>query len=53
MNSILPSIMQSIKPFHCENIAVGKKGYEVRKTKPNISTPFKAYIYCTKSQNHF
>lgn len=49
MNSILPSIMQSIKPFHCGNIAVGRKGYEVRKTKPNIPTPFKSYIYCTKN----
>lgn len=50
MNSILPSIMQSIKPFHCGNIAVGRKGYEIRKTKPNISTPFKSYIYCTIGQ---
>lgn len=50
MNLILPSIMQSIKPFHCGNIAAGRKGFEVRKTKPNISTPFKAYIYCTKGK---
>ena len=50
MNAILPSIMQSIKPFHCGNIAVGRKGYEIRKTKPNISTPFKSYIYCTIGQ---
>ncbi|MDE5671452.1 MAG: hypothetical protein K2J59_08335 [Eubacterium sp.] len=51
MNSILLSIMQSIKPFHCENIAIGRKGYEVRKTKPNISSPFKSYIYCTKPKS--
>lgn len=50
MNLIRPSIMQSIKPFHCGNIAIGKKGYEVRKTKPNIPTPFKAYIYCTRDK---
>ena len=49
MNLILPSIMQSIKPIHCENIAIGRKEYEVRKTKPNIPTPFKSYIYCTKN----
>lgn len=50
MNLILPSIIQSTKPFHCGNIAVGRKEYEVRKTKPNISTPFKSYIYCTKGK---
>ena len=53
MNAILPSIMQSIKPFHCENIATGRKGFEVRKTKPNIPTPFKGYIYCTKDKEIF
>ena len=53
MNLILPSIIQSIKPFHCGNIAVGRKGYEIRKTKPNISTPFKSYIYCTKDKIPF
>ena len=52
-NSILPSIMQSIKPFHCGNIAAGRKSYEVRKTKPNVSTPFKAYIYCTRDKEIF
>lgn len=50
MKSILPSIMQSIHSIHSENIAIGRKGYEVRKTKPNISTPFKSYIYCTKGK---
>lgn len=44
----MPSIMQSIHSFHCKNIAIGRKGFEVRKTKPNIPTPFKVYIYCTK-----
>lgn len=42
--------MQSIHSIHCENIAIGRKGYEVRKTKPNISTPFKVYIYETKDK---
>ena len=50
MNSILPSIMQSIKPQYCELIAAGKKTIEVRKTKPNVSTPFKSYKYCTKGK---
>ncbi len=45
--------MQSIKPIHCENIAIGRKGYEVRKTKPNISTPFKSHIYVTQPRGYF
>ena len=45
------SIMQSIKPFHCGNIAVGKKTYEVRKTRPKLKPPFKVYIYETKDKN--
>ncbi|MEZ3420852.1 MAG: hypothetical protein K1V95_02885 [Eubacterium sp.] len=40
MNSIIPSILQSIHPFHCENIAIGRKGYEVRKTKPKLKPPW-------------
>lgn len=46
------SIMQSIKPKYCELIAAGRKTYEVRKTKPNIPTPFKAYIYETKDKKY-
>ena len=53
MNVILPSVMQSIKPFHGGNIAVGRKGYEVRKIKPNISTPFKSHIYVTQPRGYF
>ena len=47
MNSILPSIMQSIKPQYCELIAAGKKTIEVRKTRPKLKPPFKVYIYQT------
>lgn len=43
----MKAILQSIRPQHCANIAAGKKTIEVRKTKPNIPTPFKVYIYCT------
>lgn len=43
-------VMISVKPKWCELIAKGKKTIEIRKTKPNISTPFRGYIYCTKSQ---
>lgn len=34
-------------------IASGKKTIEVRKTKPKIEVPFKAYIYCTKGDPVF
>ena len=44
----MKSILISIQPKWCELIANGKKTIEVRKTKPNIETPFKCYIYCTK-----
>lgn len=40
----------SIQPKYCELIASGKKTVEVRKTKPKLDTPFKVYIYCTKSR---
>lgn len=41
--------MLSIQPKWCELIASGKKTVEVRKSRPKIDTPFKCYIYCTKS----
>lgn len=44
------SVMLSIKPKYCELIASGQKTIEVRKTRPNIDTPFKCYIYCTKEK---
>lgn len=49
----MKAILQSIRPQHCANIAAGKKTIEVRKTKPNIPTPFKVYIYCTKPKERF
>lgn len=45
----MKSVMISIKPRWCELIASGKKTIEVRKTRPKCDTPFKCYIYCTKS----
>lgn len=41
------AVMLSIRPKWVEKIAIGKKTIEVRKTKPKLETPFKAYIYCT------
>lgn len=41
------AVMLSIRPKWCEKIANGAKTIEVRKTRPKLETPFKAYIYCT------
>ena len=38
-------VIISIQPKWCELISEGVKTIEVRKTKPNIETPFKVYIY--------
>lgn len=49
----MKSVLLSIQPKWCELIASGEKTVEIRKTKPKIQTPFKCYIYCTKSKNDF
>lgn len=41
------AVLISIRPKWVEKIANGKKTIEVRKTRPKLATPFKAYIYCT------
>lgn len=41
-------VIISIHPKWCERIANGIKTIEVRKTVPQITVPFKCYIYCTK-----
>lgn len=43
------AVMISIRPEWCSLIAQGKKTVEVRKTRPEMETPFKCYIYCTLS----
>ena len=48
----MKSVLISIQPKWCELIANGKKILEVRKTRPNIKTPFKCYIYCTSYNVH-
>lgn len=42
------AVLISIRPKWCELIASGRKTIEIRKTRPQIKTPFKCYIYCTK-----
>jgi predicted transcriptional regulator len=41
------AVLLSIRPEWCALIAGGKKTVEVRKTRPKLETPFKAYIYET------
>lgn len=45
----MKTVLLSIKPKWCSFIANGKKTVEVRKTRPKLETPFKAYIYCTNA----
>lgn len=49
----MKSVLISTQPRWCKLIASGKKRIEVRKTKPKIEVPFKAYIYCTKGDPVF
>ncbi len=42
------AVLISIRPKWCQKIASGEKTIEVRKTRPNLETPFKCYIYRTK-----
>ena len=45
----MKAVMVSIQPKWVEKICCGKKTIEVRKTRPQLDTPFKCYIYCTKA----
>lgn len=42
------AVMISIRPEWCQLISSGKKTIELRKTRPNVSSPFKCYIYQTQ-----
>lgn len=46
------AVLISIKPEWCGLIANREKTVEVRKTRPKIETPFKVYIYFTKSKGY-
>lgn len=43
------AVLISIRTKECDKICSGEKTVEVRKTRPNLKTPFKCYIYCTQS----
>ena len=41
------AVLISIRPEWVNKIISREKTVEVRKTRPNLGTPFKVYIYCT------
>lgn len=43
----MKSVLISIRPWPCNQIADLKKTLEVRKNKPRLEPPFKCYIYMT------
>lgn len=45
----MKAILMSFQPTPCSLIASGEKTDEVRKKRPKIETPFKVYMYATKS----
>ena len=44
------AVMISIQPKWVEEIARGRKLWDIRKGKPKSEVPFKCYIYCTKTK---
>lgn len=44
----MKAVLISIQSQWCQLIACGRKSLEIRKTRPKLETPFRAYIYCTK-----
>lgn len=47
------SVIISIQPKWCALIANERKTLEIRKSRPKLETPFKVYIYCTKSSDGY
>lgn len=46
----MKAVLLSIRPEWCDLIIQRKKTVELRKTRPNLQTPFKVYIWCTKAR---
>lgn len=46
----MKAVMLSIRPEWCDLIIRHEKTVELRKTRPNLQTPFKVYIWCTKAR---
>lgn len=48
----MKAVLLSIRPEWCDLIIRGRKTIDVRRTKPgNLKTPFRCYVYCTKSKS--
>lgn len=45
------AVLLNINPKYCNLIAKRKKIIEIRKTRPNLQTPFKCFIYCTNNKD--
>lgn len=45
----MKAVLISIRPEWCNKILSGEKTVEIRRARPKLETPFKAYIYCTKA----
>lgn len=45
------AVLISIRPEWVNRIISGEKTVEIRKTKPNLETPFKCYIYETQGKS--
>ncbi len=43
----MKSVLTSVLPRRCVQIASGEKFFDIRKTCPELKTPFKCYIYCS------
>ena len=43
----MKSVLISIRPEWCGKIVSGEKTVEVRKTRPKLEPPFRAYVYCS------
>lgn len=43
----MKAVIMSVQPEWVQKIIARKKSFEIRKTKPNLPTPFKVYVYCT------
>ena len=44
------AVLISIHPEWVDKILTGTKALEARRTRPNLGTPFKCYVYCTKGR---
>ena len=45
------AVLISIRPEWGDKIIAGEKTVEIRKTRPNLGTPFKCYIYETQGKS--